>query len=99
MFNFINKGVAIVKGAVSKTVDFCVEQKDKALVALGLGATVGVSTPAKADLATDLGTVTTAATTGLSTVSSSQATVIAAVFGLVLLAVGAKWIFGSIKAR
>jgi len=68
------------------------------LATLGLLLT-GNLTPAKADLSTDLATVTTAATDGVASVSTSQATVIASVFGLVLLAVGAKWIFGSIKSR
>ena len=67
--------------------------------ALALGASIIGASSAHADLATDMGTITTAATSGIDTVSTSQATVIAAVFGLILLAVGAKWIFGSIKAR
>lgn len=68
-------------------------------LSIGLIGLMALVNSAFADLATDLGTVTTAATDGVSAVSSSQATVIASVFGLVLLAVGAKWIFGSIKAR
>jgi len=98
--DILKQGFNSIKGATSKVVDFVVEQKDKALGLMGLGAlsTVG-ATSAHADLTTDLGTVTTAATDGIGLVSTSQATVIAAVFGLVLLAVGAKWIFGSIKAR
>jgi len=64
-----------------------------------LAAALGFVTSAFADLSADLATVTTAATTGIASVSSSQATVIAAVFGLILLAVGAKWIFSSVRSR
>lgn len=68
-------------------------------LSLGFLGLVGLISNANADLSTDMGTITTAATDGISTISSSQATVIAAVFSLVLLAVGAKWMFGSIKSR
>ena len=68
-------------------------------LSLGFLGLVGLISNANADLSTDMGTITTAATDGISTISSSQATVIAAVFGLVLLAVGARWMFGSIKSR
>ena len=71
---------------------------NKKILGIGTGLSLG-ATAAMADLATDLATVTTAATDGVASVSTSQATVIASVFGLVLLAVGAKWIFGSIKSR
>jgi hypothetical protein len=84
----------------SKVVEVVVSAKDKALGLLAVGTAVLVgSTPAKADLATDLGTITTAATDGVSTVGTSQATVIVSVFGLVLLSVGAGWLFRSLKSR
>lgn len=72
--------------------------KMKMLIMSFLLAVIG-AVNAHADLKTDMATITKAATDGVTTVSTSQATVIAAVFGLILLAVGARWIFGSIKAR
>ena len=52
-----------------------------------------------ADLLTNLETIEDEATGTITIIQTSNATVIASVFGLVLLAVGAKWIFGSIKSR
>jgi len=69
-----------------------------AVVVVG-GSAIIAPTAAHADLATDLGTIKTAATDGIALVSTSQATVIAAVFGLILLAVGFKWIVSSLKGR
>jgi len=68
------------------------------LATLGLLLT-GNLTPAKADLATTLGTVETAATAGVDTVSTSVANVYISVFGLILLGVGIAWLFGAIKKR
>ena len=66
------------------------------------GATI-VSTGAYADsstpLDTALDTVTTSATNGLSSIQSHSSTVIAAVFGVILLFVGARHLFSATKAR
>jgi len=50
-------------------------------------------------LDTALTSVTTTATSGLSSIESHSATVIAAVFGVVLLFVGAKHLFSATKSR
>ena len=75
--------------------------KSKKLV-IGTGV-VGASTASFAADATPLDTaltgVSTAATTGLASVQTHSATVIAAVFGVALLFVGAKYLFGAIKQR
>jgi len=54
---------------------------------------------ATSPLDTALNSVTSTATTGLSSIESHSATVIAAVFGVVLLFVGAKHLFSATKAR
>ncbi len=50
-------------------------------------------------LDTALTSVTSTATTGLASVESHSATVIAAVFGVVLLFVGARHLFSASKAK
>ena len=75
-----------------------VQNKALGLMAVG-GAILAGATPAKADLATELAKVATAATDGVDTVSTSVSSVYVAVFGLVLLGVGIAWLFGAIKKR
>lgn len=66
-----------------------------AVSALSLGAFASSATP----LDTALDSITSAATTGISSIQSHGATVIAAVFGVVLLFVGAKHLFSATKQR
>ena len=69
--------------------------------AIAAGAVL-VSTGAFASatpLDTALTSVTSTATTGLASVESHSATVIAAVFGVVLLFVGARHLFSATKAK
>ena len=65
------------------------------MVSTGAFAATGTSTP----LNTALDSVTTSATTGLTSIETHSATVIAAVFGVVLLFVGAKHLFSATKQR
>ena len=70
-----------------------------------MAGAVSASTGAFADgtsatpLDTALTTVSTAATSGISSIETHSATVIAAVFGVVLLFVGARHLFSATKAR
>lgn len=67
-----------------------------AVSALSLGAFASsTSTP----LDTALDSITTTATTGISSIQSHGATVIGAVFGVILLFVGAKHLFSATKQR
>jgi Na+-driven multidrug efflux pump len=52
-----------------------------------------------ADLATDMGTITTSASDGVGLVGVAVATVIGSVFSLILLLVGSRWLFDSVKFR
>ena len=105
--DILKQGMDFLKVATDKVVNTCkkaseivVEAGTKAYIAVGasLGALLS-GTPAKADLATTLGTVETAATAGVDTVSTSVANVYISVFGLILLGVGIGWLFGAIKKR
>ena len=69
-----------------------------------IAGSVIASTGAFADdaatpLDTALDSVTTSATTGLASIQTHSATVIAAVFGVVLLFVGARHLFSASKAK
>jgi len=89
--NFFKNAYSYIKRNVQKVA--------AAAVAVVGGSAVMAPTAAHADLATDMGTIQTAATTGISTIGTSQAAVIASVFGLILLAVGFGWIASSLKRR
>ena len=67
-----------------------------------IAGAVGVSSAAMADptpLDTALDSIQTAATTGISSVQSHTAVVVSATFGLILLGVGARWLYHAVKGR
>jgi hypothetical protein len=96
-FNFLKTGYQSACALASKVKD-TINVKVIAPAAVAIGFGMAGAVPAHADLSTDLGAVTTSATAGIATVSTNQVTIMEAVFGLVLFAIGFRWLLRSSKA-
>ncbi len=91
--NFFRKVVCLGKSMIAKV------QSGYVAAAAAVGIALGGAVPAHADLATDLGAVTTTATTGLATVSTNQVSIMQAVFGLIIFAIGFGWLVSSMRKK